>query len=819
MNTLFQDVRYGLRMLAKNPGFSVVAVATLALGIGANTAIFSIIEAVLLRPLPYQDPSRLVLLADPQDHDGGGFLYKDLEECKLQDRSFKDMALYYRDSGFSRITLSGPGEPEQVQGAFVSAAFFSVMGVSPLLGRVFTADEEARRERVVVLSYGLWLRRFGASRSVVGKRLQVDGISSEILGVMPETFQFPARDQQFWAPITTNPFWGAPALTTEIDPRHARLFYARWQAVARLKAGVDLRQAQSELSTIFKRLDRTDPDLNRGLGIEVVPLRVNLSGNTRLAMVVLFSAVFFVLLIACSNVANLFLVRGAARDREIAVRAALGAGRVRLLAQLLTESALLAFLAGGLGLFVAVWGTRLLVALGPPEIPRLEQARLDAGVLAFTAAVSLLSAIFFGLAPAWKMSRGNPQESLKSPGGGALRPIDLMRTRGLLTVTEFALAVVLLTGAGLLVRSFLAVQAVDPGFNPQAVLVLGVTLPGATSTETAVFYDRALENVRTLPGIRAAGAVSGLFEFWRINNLGLRAIEGREPEPKDRWTPLVWTTVRGDFFQALGTPLLLGRYFSAQDGPQSPLVAIIDDSMARRYWPGENPLGKRFKGQDPRGHNDDWLTVIGVVHNMRRAGLEKNPVPHIYEWYAQSGEGGRTSDIVVRTTGDKRATEAALRTEVRALSQTAILSPVTTMEQQLSEQLAPRRFETGLLGLFSCIAVLLASVGIYGVLHYSVARRTHEIGVRMALGARPHDVLKLVVGEGAKMALTGIALGTAAALALTKLMASLLFGVTPTDPLTFVAVSALLAAVALLASYVPARRATKVDPMVALRYE
>jgi putative ABC transport system permease protein len=819
MDSLFRDLRYGLRMLARNPAFTAVAVLTLALGIGANTAIFSVIEAVLLRPLSYHDPSRLVLLADPQDPSGGVFLYKDLEQCKAQDRNFQDLAIYYRDSGFSRVTLSGPGEPEQIQGAFVSASFFSVMGVPGMIGRVFTAGEEARQERVVVLSHGLWLRRFGGSRDVVGRRLQIDGISSEIIGVMPETFQFPARDQQFWAPISTNPFWGDPALSTHIDPRHTRPFYARWQAIARLKAGVRLEKAQSEMNTIFTRLDRADPDANRGRGIEVIPLRVTLSGNTRLALLVLSSAVFFVLLIACSNVANLFLVRGTARNREISIRAALGAGRVRLLAQLLTESALLAFLAGGLGLFFAVWGARLLVAFGPPEIPRLEQVRLDAGVLAFAAAASLLSAIIFGLAPAWKIARSNPHGSLKPPGGGAAQPMALRRTHGLLTVSQFALAIVLLNGAGLLVRSFLAVRKVDPGFNPQAVLVLGITLPGATSTHTTAFYDRVLDRARALPGVRAAGAVSGLFEYGTINNLGLRAIEGREPEPKERWTPLVWTTIRGDFFQAMGTPLLLGRYFSAQDVPVSPLVAIIDESMARRYWPGQNPLGKRFKGQDPRGRNDDWLTVIGVVPDMRRAGLEKYPVPHIYEWYAQSGEGDRTSDVIVRTTGDVRAVAAALRIEARGLSSTAILSPVTTMEQQLSDQLSPRRFETGLLGLFSIIAVLLASVGIYGVLQYSVTRRTHEMGIRMALGARPRDVLKLVAGEGAKLALLGIAIGTVVAMALTKLMASLLFGVTPTDPLTFAAVSLLLTAAAVLASYFPARRATKVDPMVALRYE
>ncbi len=818
MQTLLQDIRYGLRMLAKNPGFTAVAVIALALGIGANTAIFSVIEAVLLRPLPYRDPSRLALLSDPQypqDPKYGGFLYKDFEAWRSQSRTFEGMAAYYRDSGFSQVTLTEASEPEFVQGAFVSANFFPLMGVSPLLGRVFTLEEETRQERVVILSHGLWVRRFGASPDVIGKTLQINGIASQVIGVMPATFQFPARDQQFWAPLTTNPGWGDPALTTNIDPRHIRLFYARWQAIGRLRPGVTLQQAQAEMNTIFRRINRADPDGNRGVGINVVPLRVNLSGNTRLAFVVLFSAVSFVLLIACSNVANLMLTRGAVREREMAIRAALGAGRGRLVRQLLTESALLALVSGCLSLILASTGVRALLALAPADIPRLEEASLDAGVLAFTLGISLFAAVLFGLAPAWKISQ--MVDSLNSASRGPSGTVELKRTRGLLVVTEFALAVVLLTGAGLLVRSFLALQAVDPGFQPEHVLTMNITLSAAAPEARNASYSSVLERVRGIPGVQAAGAIDWLFELGTLDNHGLRAIEGRAPEPREKWTALIWEDISGDYFQAIGTSLLRGRYFSEQDGPDSPLVAIIDESMARRYWPGEDPIGKRFKGGDPRGHNDEWLTVIGVVRDMRRSGVEKRPIPHIYEWYRQAG--GAPADLVVRTTGDPRALAGVLRSVVRGFDHRAILSSVTTMEQQLSEQLSPRRFQTWLLGLFSLVALVLASVGIYGVLHYSVTQRTHEIGIRMALGAARRDVLRLVVGQGITLALVGVGIGLLAALGLTRLLASLLYGVSPGDPLTFASVSILLTLVALAASYIPARRATKVDPMVALRYE
>jgi predicted permease len=801
---LLQDLRYAARTLRKNPGFTAVAAMTLALGIGANTAIFSVVEAVLLRPLPYKDPGRLVLVADPTT-------YTDFEAWKSQARSFEDLAVYYRNIGRSRVTLTGSDEPEAVQGGFVSANFFPLMGVSPLIGRWLTSDEETRRERVVVLSHGLWSRRFGASPEAIGEFLQIEGANWRVIGVMPPTFQFPASNVQFWAPVTANRAWGE---VIPLDPNYSRYAYARWDAVARLKPGATIEQAQTEISAINARLEQSSPEWYRARRINLIPLRINLSGNTRLAFYVLFGAVSFVLLIACTNVANLVLARGAAREREVAIRTTLGAARGRLIRQLFTESAVLAAFSGCLGLVLAIFGIRALVAFAPPDIPRLDQAGLDAGVLAFTLAASLFAAILFGLAPAFRISRSDPNESLKSGGRGSS---GATRTRNLLVVAEFALSVVLLTGAGLLVRSFLAVQSVDPGFRPEHVLTMRITMPAGTSAARSIALDElTMERIRSIPGIQAAGAINGLL-VRNPGSFGLRSVDGKAPESQAQWTPLDWTTIRGDYIQAMGSQLLRGRFFSDRDGKGTPLVAIVDEAMARRYWPGEDPIGKRFKGFDARGRNDEWLGVIGMVRDMRRHGREHEPAAHIYQWYKQSDQ--TTPDLVVRTTADPRALAATLRQVVRGLDGTAILSPVTTLEQQLAEQLSPRRFQTGLLGLFSLIALVLASVGIYGVMHYSVTQRTHEIGIRMALGARPGDVLRMVIRQGLTLALAGLAVGLAGAGWLTQVLSNFLYGVTPADPPTFVTVSFLLTAVAALASSIPAWRAARVDPLLALRHD
>jgi putative ABC transport system permease protein len=658
LEVLVQDVRFGLRQLRKSSGFAVVCLLTLCLGIGANTAVFSVIQAVLLRPLPYQDPNRLMLLADPQDPQDGGMLYKDFQSGKEHSRSFAGMAVYYRDSGWSRVTLTGSREPESVQGAFVSANLFSLLGIAPVLGRTFTAEEGTRHERVAVLSNSLWHRRFGGSPDILGQKIRIDGDTSLVIGVMPANFQFPAEDSQFWAPITTNQYWGDPALNTD-DGLHSRGFYARWQAIGRLRPGVSPQEAQAEISTIFKSLERTDPDPNRGSGIKGLPLQVQMSGNTRLALYVLFASVCLLLLIACSNVANLVLARGVSRTNEMALRTALGAGRGRIFQQLATEALILGAFAGLFSLPVAWLGIHALIAMGPPDIPRLQETELNLGVLGFTFATALFCAAMFGLAPAIKVWRSHPVDQLKSRNAMTSDPTRIRGHRGILIMVQFALSVVLLTGAGLLIHSFLIVKAVDPGFEPEHVVKMNVALPGGRSSWPTSFYDPMAGRLKAVPGVDAVGAIDSLFDLGSSSNLGLRSIEGHIPEPRDQWTELTWDTVSGDYFEAIGAQLLRGRYFSGEDRAHSPLVAVIDESMARRYWPGENPIGKRFKGQDRRGLNDDWLTVVGVVGDMHTHGLERQATPHVYEWYLQAGNA--TPDIVVRTTGDPRAIATALR--------------------------------------------------------------------------------------------------------------------------------------------------------------
>jgi putative ABC transport system permease protein len=485
--------------------------------------------------------------------------------------------------------------------------------------------------------------------------------------------------------------------------------------------------------------------------------------------------------------------------------------------QVLTESALIALVSAIGGVTLASVALHYLITAAPGNIPRIDEARLDAGVLAFTGAISVLAALIFGSAPAWKFSDGNPAECLKSGIGPAAH--SGLRTRSALVITEFALAFVLLAGTGLLVRSFFAARHVDPGFQPQRALTMSISLPGASANSRSLFYDAELERVKSLPGVESAGEVDALFELEAVSNLGLRAIEGRNSEPRERWTPLSWVAVRGDYFQAMGTPLLRGRYFGPEDGPNSSLVAIVDESMAKRYWPNEDPVGKRFKGQDPRGQNDDWLTVIGVVRDTHRNGLERSPIPHVFEPSTQAIDGDRTPYLIVRTVSDPQDLAGELRSAIRSLSGTAIMSGVTTLQQELDEQLSARRFQTSMLGLFSLTALGLAGLGILGLMHYSVSQRTKEIGIRTALGARPTDVLRLVLSEATRLALWGTVIGVGAAVVLTRFMASLLFGVRPLDPLTFIGAQLVLFMIALAASLIPAHRATKVDPLVALRYE
>ena len=799
-------MRYALRTIRKNPAFAAVTILTLALGIGANTAMFSVIYAVLLRPLPYLDVPRLALLfqTGPQDS-RQPLLLPDTRFLRLTSRSLWDLAVYYKNTGFARVTLTGVPEPETVQGGYVSANFFPLLGVAPAAGRWFTHGEEARQDRVVLLSGRLWKQRFGASRDLAGRTLEIDGVPFRVIGVMPDEFQFPAREVRFWAPITTNRYWSNhPARGT-----NGRGFYARWNAVARLKPGISFEQARAEMAILARELEQRDPELDKGFSLTAIPLQVEVSGNTRLALWLLLASVSLVLLISCGNAAHLMLARAAARGREMAVRMALGAGRSRLVRQLLAESLVLAIAAGALGLLLAALGVRGLVAYGPRNLPRLEQAGLDTAALAFTLAISFLSAVFFGVVPAWKASGVNPDRALRAGGRGGSGTLAARRTRGVLVALEFAFTVMLLAGGGLMLRSFLAVQAIDSGMDAEHVLTLRVVLPA--EVRHAGLYDQSIERIRTIPGVRAAGAINGVIE------LGETTPSGDWPDDGKLRVWANWKTVRGDGLEAMGIPLVAGRPFGPQDGPDAPLVAITDQTMARRYWPGQDPIGKQFRGHDPRGRNDDPLTVVGVIRDTRARGRESDLAPHVYQPAAQTDT--VTPDLVIRTSGDPLKLAAAVRDVVRSLDRAAVVSGIATVEQQLAGEIAPRRFQAWLLGLFSLVALALAAVGIYGVMHYTVAQQRHDMGIRIALGARRANLLAMVLGQALRLAVPGLLIGVAGAQWLSRLFAGILFGVKPTDPATYLGAATLLMAVGIAAAALPAWNASRVAPLEALREE
>ena len=605
---MYNDFRYAVRMLRKNPGFTAVSILTLALGIGANTAIFSVINAVLLRTLPYRDPDRLAILwktVPKKNIQEDWTSYPAFREWRDQSQLFEDMALVFRPEA-AKVVLTGNDRPERIQGAKVSANFFTIMGVSPSLGRSFSFDEGERGDQVVVLSYGFWERWFGASSDALGKTIEIDGKSTKVIGVMPASFQFPSRESQLWLLSTADPRWPTFAWIRLADA---------FCGVGRLRANVSPAQAQAEMSTIARRLEKEYPDTDTGLGIKVVPLSAHFAGNNvRLALWVLFGAVVLVLLIACTNVASLTLARGAARGREFAIRTALGAGRTQLIRQLLIESAALSLASGCLGFWLASIGVRTLVSAGPAGIPRLEETGIDLRVLTFTLLISILTGLLFGLAPAWKISRSDPNDSLKGGGRSATSGHRSGRTREALVVLEFGLAVVLLAGAGLLVRSFLRIQEVDLGFKPERILMMHLILPDSwtpDSARTTAFFERAIQKVETLPGVKAA-AIGGGFGDEHIPNL-IVTVEGRPTVPRGEHREEITDDVISDgYFRAMGVPLLSGRFFSNEDGPHTPPVAIISEEMAGRFWPGENPIGKRFQYGVP-GENSHWHTVVGVV--------------------------------------------------------------------------------------------------------------------------------------------------------------------------------------------------------------
>jgi len=810
MDSLFKDIRYSVRSLLKRPGFTAIVVITLAVGIGASTAIFSVVNSVLLHPLPYDQADRLVMLWTDDPKHGlhqEGTSYLNFEDWKNQSQSFADLAICTRGNP---VVLTGGNEPERISAEAVSGNLFSLLGRQPMLGRTFSLDDLENRERVVVLSYKLWQRRFGAARNVVGKTMEIDGQESQIIGVMPEDFFFPNKEAQLWLPVTSLKVW---------DREKGRRFSDWWRVVGRLKNSATVAQAQSEMNAIGRRLEAAYPipadEDAAGFGILVIPLMDQITGTRmRLGLWSLLGAVFFVLLIACTNVANLTLARGATRGREFAIRGAIGANRLNLIGQALTESALLAGGGGLLGLLLAAAGIRGLIDLAPQDLPRLDEIRIDARVLLFTFTVSLLASILFGLLPAIKLSRTDPNEALKEGGRGLSGGPGSRRTRGVLVAAEVALSVILLTGAGLLIRSLMHVRAVDPGFDSAQLLTMKVELPESTSrSQRWPFYQQAIEHVAALPGVEAAGAIWHV--FLETNPDYTVSIEGR-PSTEQTNEQVMEDEVSPNFFNTVRVPLRAGRLFTDQDNPQVPEVAIVNEAMVRRFFPQENAIGKRFKfGQ--MNSKAAWITVVGVVGDMHRQGLEKQPIAQVFLPFAQHSEANM--ELVVRTAGEPTQLGSAVRAELQALDKQVTIFGVTTVERRLEEFDSQRRFQTSLLGLFALIALSLAAIGIFGVMSYTVTLRTHEMGIRLALGAQARDVLKSVIQQGMKFVLIGLSVGIVGAFWLTPVLASLLFGVGATDPLTFAGTAALLVLVAIVACYIPARRATKVDPLVALRCE
>ncbi|HEX8557508.1 MAG TPA: ABC transporter permease [Pyrinomonadaceae bacterium] len=805
-----QDVRYGLRTLLKNPGFTAVAVVALALGIGANSAIFSVVNTVLLRPLPYKDPERLVMVWEDAGKHGyprdtpAAANYVDWRD---QNQVFEGMAAL-ADQSFN---LTGEGEPERLDGKRVSAALFPLLGVEPQVGRAFFPEEDrAGAPRVVVLSHGLWQRRFGADPSVVGRALTLNGEPHTIVGVMPQSFQFPDREAVLWTPI---------AFTQQEAANRGRHYL---KVVARLKPGVTLERAQAEMGAIASRLQQQYPAQNTDLGATVQPLHEHLVGDIRPALLVLLGAVGLVLLIACANVANLLLARAAARQKEIALRVALGASRLRLVRQFLTESVLLAALGGVVGLLLAVWGVSLLKGFIPENISQVKAIAVDAKVLGFTLLVSLLTGLVFGLAPATQATGFNLNETLKEGGRDASSGSRGNRVRGVLVVAEVAVSLVLLVGAGLLINSFLRLRGVDPGFRVDNLLTMGVVLPQQKYPDhgrRTAFYADVIRRVEALPGVRGAAVTNWIPLVNQGDSVGV-SIEGLpDPPPGQGKRPVVVTrVVSPDYFGAMGIRLLQGRGFDdGRDRADSPTVVLVSEALARKYWPGQSAVGKRVNPGDPN-NPEHWCEVVGLVNDVRQFELAAEPKPQMYFSYAQAGF-FPPRHLVVSTEVEPSTLAGAVRQAVWEVDRDQPVSNVSTMEEVLAESLSRQRFSMLLLGVFAAVALVLAAVGLYGVMSYTVTQRTREIGLRMALGAQQGDVLRLVVGQGLKLVLAGVALGLVAALALTRLMTSLLYGVSATDPATLVIISLVLVAVALVASYIPARRATRVDPLIALRYE
>jgi putative ABC transport system permease protein len=811
MDAFLADVRFALRAFRQAPAFFSLVIGILAIGVGVSVSAFSLVDGILVRPLPYSDPQRLITLttyASKPPYDSNGSLsYNDFRQFKARNRSFSDLAITFR-TGWSRVALTGGSEPIGMQGAFVSPNLFAMLGRAPILGRTFTTEENLRSERVIVISAGLWAQRFGSSPQAIGQDLEIGHARWRVIGVMPGDFQAPFLDTQLWAPILSHPGWND---TEETSP----LERARWDVMGRLKPGVSIPAAQAEVDAIWTGLRSDLPEFHTN-DLRVVPLREHFTGKVETPLFILFGAVAFLLLIACANVANLLLARAAQREREIAIRATLGAGRARVLRQLLTEALTLSCIAGVLGTILAVEFVPLLKVLSPGDTPLLSAVALNGRGLVFALGLSLALGILVGMAPAFRGWQGKLNASLSMAGRSSTEARKSRRLKDVLVAAEFALAMILLTGAGLLIRSFIAVLNVELGFRPENVLTVQIGLPDTIpAAQTPHVYREIMDRISALGGVQAVGAAGNLFFLDETRTHALRIVDGHAPEPTSAWKPLVWTQIAGDYFQAMGIALVRGRLFNDHDQASSPPVAIVNETLARRYWPGENPVGKRLKGFDPRGQNDDWITVVGVVKDTRAGGLEKATFSQIYEVQAQRSS-EQIKDIVIRTAGNPQALSSSLWATIRSVNRNAMVSSVTTMELLLDQQETQRRFQTWLISVFSAMALGLAGLGIFAVMHYSVAARTSEIGIRMAIGANSSDIARLVLANSTRLTMTGIAAGAFGSIWFTKAISGLLYTVKANDPWSFGSAAAVLFTIALLASYAPARRASHLDPMTAL---
>ena len=811
MTTFIADIRFGLRVLLKSPTVTIVAIVALMLGIGANTAIFSVVNAVLLRSFPYSDPEKLALVWEKRQGgrtDQNVINLANFTDWKNQNQVFSDMAVFFDRS----LNLTSDGEPEEVPAQFATSNLFSVLGTNPLLGRTFAADDaKDNQPSVVIISYGLWQRRFGGDRGIVGRQIVLNNRQNTVVGVMPAGFGWhiqrgteASKPADIWVPFQ---------ISNELIIRRGRFA----SAVARIKPGVTIEQAQSEMSTIAARLEQQYPDFNKTWGVNVVPLRTQFTGEIRRPLLILLGAVGFVLLIACANVANLLLARASSRRKEIAVRAGLGASRWRISRQLLTESVLLSLIGGLLGVFVAWWGTKALVALSPPALIDLQRVSVNVPVLLFTLGLSLLTGIIFGLAPALQATRFDLQSTLKEGGKNVGSAAGSHYLRNVFVVTQVALALVLLVGAGLLVKSFNRLQSVEPGFNPQNLLTVRVNLPFSkydTDQKRIDFFQQALTQMRSIPGVESVGAINtapftGLYPGTNVE------VFGAPPLPPEQELKTGVLVTDSNYFATMQIPLLRGRLYTQQETTEMRHVVVVNETFVKKNLGGEDPLGKRLTIYMKQENVP--TEIIGVVADNKHLALDQSVEPMIYWPHAELAYSGMT--LMLRTSNDANAVAPAARGVIRALDPQQPIGAVTTMDQLLSVSVARARFSASLLTVFSIVALVMAAVGIYGVMSYTVLQRTHEIGVRMALGAQRFDVLKLVVRKGIVLGVAGVAVGLAASFALTRLIATLLFEVTATDKTTFAVVSAGLFLITLLACYVPARRATKVDPMKALRYE